>query len=108
MNSVGGISVKIFHAHEQGGLDLRLSKLEKQIKSENARMVMVKNEVNNAANKVAALSSHKASTFALSGIEEVILCRLNFGSYTPDLNFGTGQATENESRTSCCCHHKGL
>jgi hypothetical protein len=50
---------------------MKLNNLAKQLQSENARMLAVKNEVHNAARKVAELSGHKASTFALSDIEEV-------------------------------------
>jgi hypothetical protein len=57
--------------HHQDGLDMKLNNLAKQLQSENARMLTVKNEVHNAARQVAELSRNKASTFALSGVEEV-------------------------------------
>ena len=55
---------------------MKLNNLAKQLQSENARMLTVKNEVHNAARKVAELSGHKASTFALSGVEEVCCIEL--------------------------------
>ena len=57
--------------YEQDDLDQKLNNLEKQIKVENARMLLVKSEVHKAADKVAALSAHKAATFSLSNVEEV-------------------------------------
>lgn len=72
------------HSTLSGGLDQRLSKLQKQIKSENARMLMVRKEVNSAADKVASLSVHKApkSTFALSGVEEDKLQKMKAALHT--------------------------
>jgi hypothetical protein len=89
---------------------MRLNNLAKQLQSENARMLTVKNEVHNAARKVAELSGPKASTFALSGVEEVCHCFRPshiFANRCPKLA-NTGQGAENEGCSSRSRNTQGL
>jgi hypothetical protein len=92
----------------QDGLDMKLNNLAKQLQSENARMLAVKNEVHSAARKVAELSGRKASTFALSGVEEVFYIMLHIFSNLCAKGASTGQGAENESCTSRSGNNQGL